>query len=223
MANYDAFVNAFADAGGTLGIDPPAATGPGQSPVDGSGVTNVVVTGSRLPNSFSMPADIQLTVVYNVLLSEAMDRLYAASTLLGESAVEYYVSKESATGNALYHVPGTVAALWTPSAAPWTSMLLGIGSGLGRWSARPFWKYTNSNTRNFEGPWLVRGYGWSPPYGEKFTSAKNALQIPQTPTGVVRVDVPSFDFVVGPRPVSMHPEWGDGGGLEYFRGWSFPE
>jgi hypothetical protein len=102
-------------------------------------------------------------------------------------------------------------------------MLLGVGSGLGRWSARPFWKYTNSNTRNFTGPWLVRGNGWGPPYGDKFNSAKNALQIPQTPSGVVRVDVPNFEFVAGPRPVSIHPEWGDGGGSEYFRGWEFPE
>jgi hypothetical protein len=164
-----------------------------------------------------------MAFLYNFMLSEAIDRMYAASTRLGEAAVEHYVSQENATGNPLYRIPGAAAALWTPSTAPLTSMLLGVGSGLGRWSARPFWKYINSGTRNLSGPWLARGNGWGPPYGTQFSSAQNALQIPQTPTGVVRVNVPHFEFVAGPRPVVMHPEWGNGGGSEYFRGWEFPE
>jgi hypothetical protein len=219
MANYDAFLNAFADAGDTLGMDLSAATGPGQSPVDESGVTTVIVTGSRLPNSFSMPADIQLAVVYNVLLSEAIDRLYAASTLLGESAVEYYVSKENATGNALYHIPGAVAALWTPSAAPWTSMLLGIGSGLGRWSARPFWQYYPAGARGYRSTWLTRGNGWLPPY-RTGDEAASMLSLPAyNPGTAVRAVQPNwYEFVRGPRISEPQPTFGPhavGGGAEY--------
>jgi hypothetical protein len=146
-----------------------------------------------------------------------------ASTQLGEDAVNHYIAKEAETGNPLYRVPGTLASLWTPHTVRQTSLLLGLGSGLGRWSARPFWKYTNEGTRNFTGPWLVRGSAWGPPYGTGFANAKNALQIPQPPTGVVRVDVPSFEFVIGPRPAVKHPEWGEGGGFEFYRGWKFPD
>jgi hypothetical protein len=223
VLNNDAFRNRFGDAGGALGIDVSGDGASSQSPADSPAMPDLVVTASRLPGDFAMPADFQLAVLYNVHLSDLIDRMYRASTQLGEAAVEHYVSQERETGNPLYRIPGAAAALWTPSTAPYTSMLLGVGSGLGRWSARPYWKYTNSGTRNFTGPWLARGNGWDPPYGERFPAAQNALQIPQIPRGVVRVDVPHFEFVAGPRPVAMHPEWGDGGGSEYFRGWSFPE
>jgi hypothetical protein len=146
-----------------------------------------------------------------------------ASAQLGDYAAQYYADQESSTGNPLYRLPGTVAALWTPGTYQRTSVLLGVGSGLGRWSARPFWKYTNEGTRNLSGPWLVRGSAWAPPFGKDFARAKDALQIPQTPTGVVRVDVPAFEFIIGPRPVVKHPEWGAGGGHEFFRGWVFPD
>ena len=161
---YDAYLNASSGPGGMRGSDGSAAAGPTQSPIDESGVTNLVVTASRLPNRFDMPADIRLAVLYNVMLTGAIDRLYAASTQLGESAVEHYVSRENATGNPLYHIPGAAAALWTPSTAPLTSMLLGVGSGLGRWSARPFWQYYPAGTRGYRSTWLTRGNGWSPPY-----------------------------------------------------------
>ena len=145
------------------------------------------------------------------------------SAQLGDAAAQFYAEKESETGNALYAVPGSLAALWTPSTYQRTSLLLGLGSGLGRWPARPFWKYTNEGTRNFSGPWLVRGTTWGAPFGNDFSRAKNALQIPQVPTGVVRVNVSPFEFIIGPRPVVKHPEWGAGGGLEFYRGWKFPD
>jgi hypothetical protein len=143
--------------------------------------------------------------------------------MFGDYAAQYYASQELETGNPLYKIPGVLASLWTPSTYQNTSLLLGIGSGLGRWSARPYWKYTNDGTRNFSGPWLVRGPAWRPPYGNDFSRAKEALQIPQIPTGFVRVDVRPFEFVIGPRPVVKHPEWGAGGGYEFYRGWTFPD
>jgi hypothetical protein len=201
------------------GSDGSAAVGPSQSPSDESDVTNLVVTASRLPNRFDLPADIRLAVLYNVMLSGAIDRLYAASTQLGESAVEHYVSMENATGNPLYHIPGAAAALWTPSTAPLTSMLLGIGSGLGRWSARPFWQYYPAGTRGYRSTWLTRGSGWSPPY-ETGSEAASMLSLPAyNPGTAVRAVQPNwYDFVRGPRVSAPQPTFGPhavGGGTEY--------
>ena len=216
---YDAYLNASSGPGGMRGSDGSAAAGPTQSPIDESGVTNLVVTASRLPNRFDMPADIRLAVLYNVMLSGAIDRLYAASTQLGESAVEHYVSRENATGNPLYHIPGAAAALWTPSTAPLTSMLLGVGSGLGRWSARPFWQYYPAGTRGYRSTWLTRGNGWSPPY-ETGSEAASMLSLPAyNPGTAVRAVQPNwYDFVRGPRVSAPQPTFGPhavGGGTEY--------
>jgi RHS repeat-associated protein len=216
---YDAYLNASSGAGSLRGSDGSAAAGPSQAPIDESGVTNLVVTASRLPNRFDMPADIRLAVLYNVMLSGAIDRLYAASTQLGESAVEHYVSRESATGNPLYHIPGAAAALWTPSTAPLTSMLLGVGSGLGRWSARPYWQYYPAGTRGYRSTWLTRGNGWSPPY-ETGSEAASMLSLPAyNPGTAVRAVQPNwYDFVRGPRVSAPQPTFGPhavGGGTEY--------
>jgi hypothetical protein len=199
-----------------------AEAGPGLGRIS-PGIEVINVDGKAIKNEPALPPDISFFAVYNLEQSRLIDRMMHASTQLGDDAVNHYIAKEAETGNPLYRVPGAMAALWTPYTAKQTSLLLGLGSGLGRWSARPFWKYTNEGTRNFSGPWLVRGSAWSPPYGTTFTNARNALQIPQTPTGVVRVDVPPFEFVIGPRPAVKHPEWGEGGGLEFYRGWTFPD
>ena len=219
MANYDALVNVFADAGGTLGIDLSAGGGTGQAPVDQSGVPTMVVTASRLPSGFPLPADIQMAVAYNVLLSETVDRMYAASTRLGEAAVEHYATQENATGNPLYRIPGAAAALWTPSTAPFTSMLLGVGSGLGRWSARPFWQYYPAGARGYRSTWLTRGIGWSPPY-QTGSEAASMLSLPAyNPGTAVRAVQPNwYEFIRGPRVSEPQPTFGPhavGGGTEY--------
>jgi hypothetical protein len=188
-----------------------------------AGMENVDVLGKRTDRAFVLPTDILVFSAYILEQSRLIDRMTQASAQLGDSAAQFYAAKEGETGNPLYQIPGAFAALWTPSTYQQTSLLLGLGSGLGRWSARPFWKYTNEGTRNFTGPWLVRGTAWAPPFGNDFSRAKDALQIPQAPTGVARVNVPPFEFIIGPRPVVKHPEWGSGGGYEFFRGWKFPD
>jgi RHS repeat-associated protein len=188
-----------------------------------SGMEQVVVTGKRLHETSNLPADMLMYAVYTAEQSQLIDRMMQMSVMFGDYAAQFYANQESETGNPLYRIPGTLASLWTPSTFQKTAFLLGIGSGLGRWSARPFWKYINEGTRNFTGPWLVRGPAWRPPYGSEFLRAKEALQIPQAPTGFVRVDVRPFEFVIGPRPVVKHPEWGAGGGYEFYRGRWFPD
>jgi len=219
FANYAGFRNGFGDRGGAFGIDVPATDGTAPVPVDESGVPTLVVTASRLPSGFQLPADFQMAFLYNFMLSDAIDRMYAASTRLGEAAVEHYVSQENATGNPLYRIPGAAAALWTPSTAPLTSMLLGVGSGLGRWSARPFWQYYPAGTRGYRSTWLTRGTGWSPPY-QTGSEAASMLSLPAyNPGTAVRAVQPNwYDFIRGPRVSEPQPTFGPhavGGGTEY--------
>jgi len=212
LSAYNALAEIRGQATAGLGDD-------GSSP----GIETVDVIGNRISRTFGLPNDILVFSAYTLEQSRLIDRMMSASAELGDYAAQFYADKESETGNPLYAVPGSLAALWTPGTYQQTSLLLGVSSGLGRWSARPFWKYTNEGTRNFTGPWLVRGSAWGPPFGNDFSKAKNALQIPQVPTGVVRVNVSPFEFVIGPRPVVKHPEWGAGGGFEFYRSWKFPD
>lgn len=93
--------------------------------------------------------------------------------------------------------------------------------GVGKWASRPFWRYTGPKS-NPNSPWLTRGPGWKPPYGNNYSAAKDALQMPYMPNGVQQVKVPWWKPVIGPRKVSGNPQWGTGGGTEYFRGWRWP-
>lgn len=47
----------------------------------------------------------------------------------GEEAAQYWADKAQATGNPLYHVPGALAALWTPGASDNTATVLSLGYG----------------------------------------------------------------------------------------------
>jgi hypothetical protein len=216
----DGMFNRWGEGGGRGG---PGRADNGPDTTPNGDPEEIVVSAQRSHPMPVMPADFALLATYNLAQSWLMAELLEISTAYGEDAVNYYVGRESETGNALYRIPGMLAALWTPGTARITGLVLGLGTGLGAWSGRPFWKYTNAGTRNLTGPWLARGLWWSPPYGTGFQQAQRALQIPQVPTGVVRVHVSPFEFVSGPRPAVMHPEWGTGGGFEYFRGWGFPE
>jgi len=66
---------------------------------------------------------------------------------------------------------------------------------------------------------LTRGRGWKPPFGTDYAKATEKLQLPNPATGVVKVKVPFWKPVAGPRRVE-----GDVAGLgwEYYLGWRFP-
>ena len=118
---------------------------------------------------------------------------------------------------------GSFASLWTPDTAGDTFQVLAAGLGAGQTQRVTYWKYTNPQTENPYGPYLSGGRGNAPPYGLNFEQAKDALQIPKTPTDVNKVNVPWYEPVRGPRPVQGNEQWGQGGGPEYYRGWRWPE
>ncbi len=98
----------------------------------------------------------------------------------------------------------------------------GFGIGILKWANRPYWRYIGPYS-NPSSPWITRGLGWKPPYGSNLEKAKDALQLPFEPNALIRVDVPWYKLVRGPRTVNLHPEWGRGGGSEYYRGLRWPE
>lgn len=96
---------------------------------------------------------------------------------------------------------------------------------VGIWS-RPYFRYVNPSNAGNAATWLTRRPWWhfgrygKAPYGDDMAAAKDALQLPNMPTSVQRVDVNPWN-VAGPRPVSGNPQWGRGGGTEYHVG-GFP-
>ncbi|HXH38457.1 MAG TPA: RHS repeat-associated core domain-containing protein, partial [Thermoanaerobaculia bacterium] len=132
---------------------------------------------------------------------------------------------------ALAGVGGFFAAMWTPctSDATFTTLVgastasgfvteYGAATEIGS-AENPFWRYTGPES-NPESPWMTRGS--SPPYGNDFEAAKDALQLPNTPDAVKPVDVKWWEPVRGPRTVGGNEQWGTGGGTEYARGWNWP-
>jgi RHS repeat-associated protein len=103
----------------------------------------------------------------------------------------------------------------------WGQSLAGFGA-LGAGYAKfggPFWRYTGPNSIP-NGSWYSRG--WQAPYGNNYSAAQDALQMPYVPTNVQNTNVPWWQPVAGPRIIRGNEQWGSGGGLEYYRGWTFP-
>ncbi|MBF0595619.1 MAG: VCBS repeat-containing protein, partial [Candidatus Omnitrophica bacterium] len=109
--------------------------------------------------------------------------------------------------------------MWAERAALGVSAGATIGA-IGYDAALPYWRYTGPGS-NPNSNWLTRG--WNPPYGNNFEAARNALQVRDPITAVERVNVPVFRPVAGPRPAVLHPEYGEGGGAEWYRGIRFPQ
>jgi hypothetical protein len=127
------------------------------------------------------------------------------------------ISPHRRMGNA--YGMGLFAALATEPGATATVLLAGEAGG--RYESRPFWRYVGPES-NPNSAWLSRGWGWNPEFGRDFPAAKDALQMPYMPNNVMRVKVPWWQPVVGPRPASGNEGFGAGGGLEWYRGWRFP-
>jgi RHS repeat-associated protein len=117
---------------------------------------------------------------------------------------------------------GLFASLWTPCTSDATFAVLTAAAGVGQYLGRPFWRYIGPNSRP-DGRWLTRGPGSNPPYGRNFDLARDQLQLPGRPADVVRAPSRWNEFIHGPRTVSGNPQYGGGGGVEYFRGWSWPK
>jgi RHS repeat-associated protein len=166
---------------------------------------------------------INFTDPEGLLLWGAID----AGEAYGHAAAEYWANRSLAPTNkwyetALYNFMGGLASLWTACTSDDTMLTLFGSGGMGRYFARPFWRYIGPNS-NPVSRWIARGPGWKPPYGTDFAKAKDALQMPHMPSSLEKVKVRWYEPVRGPRPANMHPDWGKGGGYESYRGWRFPE
>ena len=150
-----------------------------------------------------------------------------AGELYGDSAAQYWAEKyinqnDNIIQKYFYGLMGSLASLWTPCTSDETALTLAPTGALGKWLGRPFWRYIGPKSNPLS-PWMTRGPGWSAPYGNNFDKAKDALQMPFKPTNVVEVNVSWYKPIRGPRRVIKHPEWGTGGGVEYSKGWRWPE
>jgi hypothetical protein len=104
----------------------------------------------------------------------------------------------------------------------WGLGMMGAGAVIEYYrGVETFYRYVSENSDPNSG-WLTRGENGKAPYGKDFDKAKDALQIPKTPTSVKKVRVTKGESVVGPRSASGNPQWGSGGGPEYYRGSEFP-
>jgi RHS repeat-associated protein len=167
-----------------------------------------------------------------LLLNGAID----AGEGYGQAAVEQYAEILTDPESTWYEqagaaVGGTFAALWTPCTSDKTLLTLTSAYGASGMATRagaateigaarnPYWRYVGPRSRP-NSPWMTRGS--SPPYGTNYSQAKDALQLPNTPNAVQRVNVRWWEPVRGPRPVTGNPQWGGGNGIEYARGFRWP-
>jgi len=149
---------------------------------------------------------------------------FPAGESWGESAAQYWADVyENSTGLSAAGAAfmGALASLWTPCTSDKTFTVLTISWGAGRYLGRPFYRYVGPNS-NPTPTWLTRGPGWRPPYGRNYGAAKDALQLPSTPTSVIKVKPPWYSPVRGPRSVAGNPNLGRGGGIEYYNGPRWP-
>ncbi|MCG2681576.1 MAG: hypothetical protein L6455_16665 [Kiritimatiellae bacterium] len=86
-------------------------------------------------------------------------------------------------------------------------------------AVHPWIRYVGPNSRAtfgaagevLSGTWLTR----APAFGRNFTRAADALQLPNMPNDVIRVQGAWKQFIGGPQRVRGNPQWGAGGGWEY--------
>ncbi|MGQ0594874.1 MAG: RHS repeat-associated core domain-containing protein [Gammaproteobacteria bacterium] len=147
--------------------------------------------------------------------------LIDAGESYGDSAAQHWADSAVQSGNPLYHIPGALAALWTPNTSDPTAATLACGAGIARYLARPFWQYYPAENPAYNSPWLTRGWGWKPPYAGPAAAEKLSLPPYNPATGVRPINPLWWQPVRGPRP--SDPANGQpGGGPEYVRGWRWP-
>ncbi|NCA78377.1 MAG: RHS repeat-associated core domain-containing protein, partial [Alphaproteobacteria bacterium] len=84
-----------------------------------------------------------------------------------------------------------------------------------------YWKYMSEGS-DPTGPYLTGKNASQPPYRRDYIEARDKLQLPKYPSDVISVKVPKSEPVAGPQKVQGNPDFGKGGGDEWFRGKQFP-
>lgn len=148
-----------------------------------------------------------------------------AGSAAGANAAQYWANQTINSNNTWYQnmaysTMGHLASLWTPETSEQTFTILAGGYGSGIYAERPYWRYLGGDAQ-ISGSWITRGWGWEPPY-KSMVQAKDALQLEHVPYTIVKTNIPWYKPVIGPRSVEGNPAWGNGGGMEYYKGWKFP-
>src|SRR5690606_11104785 len=151
---------------------------------------------------------------------------YFPGTEAGDSAAQYWASR---VVNSEWHEDQTAraglffSALWTDETAANTAFTLGTAgvSAVSYFSRLGYFRYIGPNS-NPASRWILAGTSAKAPF-TSMSAAKQALQLPYMPTTYQAVVVPWWRPVVGPRLVWRNPQWGTGGGKEWYQGWRFPD
>jgi RHS repeat-associated protein len=161
------------------------------------------------------------------LAGEPIGRFFPG-THTGNRAAEYWAEQLVNSGGKFWNNPGAglglfFSVLWTPELAGDTALTLGT-AGLGSvsyFSRIGYYRFVGPNS-NPASSWVVASTTSAQPYAS-MSAAKSSLQMPFMPTSYKAVSVPWYKPVVGPRTVWKNPQWGAGGGKEWYQGWKFPK
>jgi len=148
---------------------------------------------------------------------------FNAGEAYGEYAAQYYADITidpcaSSWKKAGAWVGGLFASLWTPETSNDTFLTLLPSGAVGKWFARPFWRYVGPHSSKAI-TWVTRGWGWKSPFGTNFVKAAEKLHLLEyggVPTDVIKVPYRMLKPIAGPRLVRA---WGKyTGAVEYYYG-----
>ena len=151
---------------------------------------------------------------------------YLPGTEAGDDAAQYWALR--VVSSEWYEDPTARAGLffsvlWTDETAVNTALSLGTGgvSAVSHFSRIGYYRYVGP--KSLAGSkWLLSSTSSAAPYAS-MSAAKQALQLPYLPVAYQAVKVPFWKPVVGPRAVWKNPQWGAGGGKEWYQGFRFPD
>jgi len=151
---------------------------------------------------------------------------YLPGTEAGDSAAQYWASR--VVNSEWYEDPTARAGLffsvlWTAQTAADTAFTLSTAglSDVTYFAKLGYYRYIGPSS-NPASKWVFASTNSTAPYAS-MAAAKSALQLPSMPTAYKAVNIPWWKPVAGSRSVWRNPQWGSGGGKEWYQGWKFPD
>jgi len=153
---------------------------------------------------------------------------YLPGTAAGDRAATYWANRLVASGGGFFDDPVAsvglfFSVLWTDQTAAETAFTLSTAglSDITYFAKLGYYRYIGPNS-NPASRWVFASTNSTAPYAS-MAAAKSALQLPSMPTAYKAVTIPWWKPVAGSRSVWRNPQWGKGGGKEWYQGWKFPD